>query len=188
MDYPVDGVPWQGVVQAGPLTLTPMDCDDMESVVSVSQPVLGKRKKPVSDEGRKDNSEEEEIVSKEEPPRRMTRAKYKKEEPPAVLRPGVPGPSRVVSKFFVDSDTNTQSCSEVENTKNKIRHLNPRDKVSGQFISKTKKKKASEPTIEELRPLPEQLDELEVAPTAQSVAFALEWLEDIDLIRGKSSY
>lgn len=46
-----------------------------------------------------------------------------------------------------------------------------------------------EPTIEEtLRPLPEELNELEVTSTAQSIAFAIEWLEDIDVIRGRSSY
>jgi len=102
------------------------------------------------------------------------------------LRSGVPGPSWVDSRFFGDSDTNTQSCSEAEST----RRFDNRDKVTGKFTPKVKKRKApGEPTIEELlRPLPEQLDELEAAPTTQSIAFALEWLEDIDTIRGKSSY
>lgn len=89
----------------------------------------------------------------------------------------------------MDSDTNTQSCSETDNTAEKKSRQYTRDAVSGKFASKIKRKKSGELTIEELlRPLPEQMDELEIVPTAQSVAFAVEWLEDIDLIRGRSYY
>lgn len=130
---------------------------------------------------------QQQIVSEEEEPsRRMTRAQYKKDDSRAEMRASVPGPSWVGSKFFWDSDTNTQSCSEAEST----RRFDNGDKVTGKFTFKVKKRKApGEPTIEELlRPFPEQLDELEAAPTIQSIAFALEWLEDIDTIRGRSSY
>lgn len=73
--------------------------------------------------------------------------------------------------------------------RNKFRH-DKRDQVTGKFVPKIKKKRpAGESTIEEmLRHLPEQMDELEVTPTAQTIAFTVEWLEDIDLIRGRSSY
>jgi len=201
MDYPVEGVPWDGVTLGTP-TQTSMDCEDMESVASVSQPVLGKRKKPVSDGGGDESSEKEMTMPRrskshrtqcissdeEEPSRRVTRANGKKGEPMVIPRPGVPGPSWVGSKIFGDSDTNTQSCLESESARNKRHYI--RDKVTGKFVAKTTKKRLpGEPTIEEmLRPLPDQLDELEAAPTAQAIAFAVEWLEDIDLIRGRSSY
>jgi len=52
-----------------------------------------------------------------------------------------------------------------------------------------RRKGPSEPTIEEtLRPVPDCLEEIEDAPTMQSAASALEWLEDIETIRGRSSY
>jgi len=57
------------------------------------------------------------------------------------------------------------------------------------FRAPPRRKKADEPTIEEmLRPVPKQLVVLEIAPTAQSTASIKEWLEDIELIRGRSSY
>jgi len=39
-----------------------------------------------------------------------------------------------------------------------------------------------------LRPVPKQLDALEIAPTSRSIVAIKEWLEDIELIRGRSSY
>lgn len=52
-----------------------------------------------------------------------------------------------------------------------------------------KRKAPDEPTIEEtLRPIPACLEEIEDAPTAQSTASAIEWLADIETIRGRSSY
>jgi len=48
---------------------------------------------------------------------------------------------------------------------------------------------AEEPTIEEmLRPVPKQMDALEIAPTSRSIVAVKEWLDDIELIRGRSSY
>lgn len=62
-------------------------------------------------------------------------------------------------------------------------------KNEAKFRVPPRKKKVDEPTIEEqLRPVPRQLETLEMAPSAQSTASAKEWLEDIELIQGRSSY
>jgi len=84
-----------------------------------------------------------------------------------------------------DSDTTiaTQSCSDAEEVEKKL------FKREMKFRAPPRKKKVDEPTIEEmLHPVPRQLDALEIVPTAQSATSAREWLEDIELIRGRSSY
>lgn len=73
-----------------------------------------------------------------------------------------------------------------------------RDKKTGKFIStqscsegdeKGTQRKRKEPTIEErMRPIPDCVEEIEDAPAAQTTAAALEWLEDIEVIRSRSSF
>lgn len=180
-----------------------------ESVTSMSQARLGKRKNTARDEGCVESSEVEEAIrnvkrrskssrrritsDKEEiPSQRITRAKGKAGESLKMAPAERAEPSKG-SKFFADSDT--VSCSETDGTvtmsgsKTNARHFK-RDETTGKFVSKSQKKKiVGEAKIEDLlRPLPEELEELEVAPATQAIAFAIEWLEDIDLVRGRSAY
>lgn len=160
--------------------------------------MLGKRKKP----GLATAGNEPETSTKEDdiirPVRRKSRSqrprnqlvsddvksdrepvKAKKAIPPTVGRDAKTGQ---FTRKLILSGEGTQSCSESKNTGKTSSRL-AREKPS------RKRRGVYESTIEErLRPVPTRLEELEKAPAAQSMASAVEWLEDIDLIRGKSSY
>lgn len=116
-------------------------------------------------------------------------------------QPGVAGRSEAGSKFFGDSEANTPSGSEIENM-GPVSNADRRRDLFGRFLKgntvvtaksagkPVKKRRAvDEPTVEEhMRPVPADLEELETAPTAQAMASALEWIEDIEVVRKNSSY
>lgn len=86
--------------------------------------------------------------------------------------------------------TQTPSCSEAEDAgSNSFKYTKGEAQRLAKLRAPPRKRKPNEPTIEEqLRPVPRQLEALEMAPSAQATASAKEWLEDIELIRGRSSY
>lgn len=185
--------------------------EEMQHGASISQTFRGKRKKPVSERDQETSTEDDaparrksksgrtqQIVSDEDRPSmsastRVMRSSGKKE-----VVPPKSGPFKISQTIremcdaesdpstVRDSDAATvvsQSCSEMEEQRKGL------SKRELKLRAPPRKKKVDEPTIEEmLRPVPRQLDALEIAPTSQSIAAIKEWLKDIELIRGRSSY
>lgn len=157
---------------------------------------MGKRKRaaPLKEilgkgSGVPDTSTEEEEVVK--PVRRRSRSQrvqaYFASEEEELCRKGMRIKEKRMIPLTVGRDArtgqfvSTQPCSKREGKVN----LKEKDKLP------KRKKGPDKPTIEEMLhwcPVPGQLEELEDAPAAQSTASAKEWLEDIEIIRRRSSY
>lgn len=202
-EYPADGTSWkEGEGTKNPITLqTPMDWEEGNDVELASLPLLEKRKKPGTSGTSREietSTEEEEVIrsvrrkSRSQKPRNQVASDDGRSDQEQVRAKKVISAiagkdariGQLAGRMLPPSGEGTQSCSEHEMAGklgpegNGIRDRQPR-----------KRRGVDELTIEEQpRPVPTRLEELEAVPMAQSIAAAMKWLEDIELIRGRSSY
>lgn len=171
--------------------------DSQGTLASLSR--LGKRKKP--GEGmwigsrEFDSSEEEELVCLRRNKSRSQRSRKIESEDESQSQDENTQPTKQSGKAKISKGINKRDFlknpDQDEITASGSATDGPTGKGKNIKSGKPPKKKrgVNEPTIEEqLRPVPKLLVKLEDAPTAHSTASAREWLEDIELIRGKSSY
>ncbi|XP_029157015.1 uncharacterized protein LOC114929606 [Nylanderia fulva] len=143
---------------------------DNTSVASTSAQVRGKRKKTERD------SDTDDLTSQ------MSKIPCVDTDEESINKRITRGSMAItwnIMNVNTDSEPQSQSCSEAE-----IRGVRKPPKKPGR-----KKRSVDEPTIEQrFRPLPENVDKLNIAPVSQIRASAIEWLDDIEIIRANSNY
>ncbi|KMQ90375.1 gag-pol polyprotein [Lasius niger] len=173
--------PMDDIEFAPGIILRPMDAElDTASVTSSSIQILGKRKKDdVGDIKYEDDNDPSPQIRKSS---RLSRTTCIVTDDEGSSKRKVPsqkthkaGPS---SKASDTLEIPSQSCSETEG--------GPSVKRSNRRVKRRKSSK--EPTIiDRLHPLPLNIEELHTSPAAHIGASALEWLNDVEIIRAGSS-
>ncbi|CAL1672547.1 unnamed protein product [Lasius platythorax] len=157
----------------------PMDAEmDTASVASSSTQILGKRKKDNAEDIKdEDDDDPGPQIRKSSRLNRITRIVSDDEGP--FKRKGKKTHKAGLSGKASDTlEIPSQSCSEAE--------AGPSVRRSNRKIKKRRSSK--EPTIvDRLHPLPSNMEELQTSPAAQIGASALEWLNDVEIIRAGSS-
>lgn len=116
----------------------------------------------------------------EEEGRRITRSKFRRKESENRTVPGVQ--SKKKTPVVIRAETESTSYSESEHKANQSKQGGCKDSKR----KAGKNKKQEEPVESRLREVPINEDELWAAPASELGASALEWLEDIELLRSKS--